>query len=842
MDSKETRRVFIKKLGYSVAISSIYLAGADRLMASNVKTLHGIHKKFILQPAKERVWLGEDFWAIPLEDWSLKSGKIVFSGSMQNARVNMITTHINEGKGAFKISTSLGVEAYGAKNTGSAGLSLGVKDNFDDDVKAACYYGNGFNIAISTAGFLVVGNQKMALPKGFNYDDIELECTVKRGSTTTKIKAVAKSASLKAVNQVEIEEDLSGYFALINNIDNTNGAKFWFKDIQFEGDKLIDKPDQAFGPILWPMYTLHNNIMKMSVQMPPLAADDEKELVLSTKLGEEWQEQQRVYIDSNSFQGVFKINNWKKEHDTPYRITYENEGKTYTYDGVVKKEPVSKQLRLAGLTCQQWQAYPYSPLVKNLEKYEPDMLFFSGDQVYEENGGYFIKREPIEASVLSYLGKWFMFGWAFGKIMRNRPTICTPDDHDVFHGNLWGEGGKLIPVDDWTVKKYRDAHGGYVQSPEMINIVHKTNCAHMPDCPDADTLPSGITTWYTELIYGGVSFAIISDRMFKSGPEEVRGEGGGRIDHIRSPLKPDELEKQDLQFLGSRQMDFLNKWISDWSGSSMKVLLSQTLFSNVGTHHGNDKMFLYGDMDSGGWPKKQRDEVIKILRKGYAFHINGDQHLPFIVQYSVDEKQDGGWTFCTPAISTGYIRWGQPDLVDMPFINRPSHNLPNTGCYRDIFGNDNFVYAVGNPIDDWQNENRYIQAQNKASGFGLITFDLHKRDIKMDAYRFLSDKDKPSDEDQYPGWPLTIKQTDNDGRKFNYSLPTLKFNQENQLVKVFTGKKELLNVIRVNGVSHQFFVPDTNQYYLEVGEADKIKKIEGLKGIRNNTQTLELEV
>ncbi len=44
---------------------------------------------------------------------------------------------------------------------------------------------------------------------------------------------------------------------------------------------------------------------------------------------------------------------------------------------------------------------------------------------------------------LNYLGKWYMFGWAFGDLMRDIPAICTPDDHDVFQGNLWG--GQGIP-------------------------------------------------------------------------------------------------------------------------------------------------------------------------------------------------------------------------------------------------------------------------------------------------------------------------------------------------------------------------------------------------------------
>src|SRR3546814_11817343 len=93
-------------------------------------------------------------------------------------------------------------------------------------------------------------------------------------------------------------------------------------------------------------------------------------------------------------------------------------------------------------------------------------------------------------------------------------------------------------------------------------------------------------------------------------------------------------------------MQFLDNWVEDWEGAEMKVLLSQTLFSNVGTHHGPKKMFLYGDMDSGGWPKQKRDEALRVIRKAAAFHINGDQHVPFIVQYSLDALRDGGWTFC----------------------------------------------------------------------------------------------------------------------------------------------------------------------------------------------------
>src|SRR3546814_278079 len=187
--------------------------------------------------------------------------------------------------------------------------------------------------------------------------------------------------------------------------------------------------------------------------------------------------------------------------------------------------------------------------------------------IYEGNGGYPIKRTPEQRAILSYLGKWYMFGWAFGDVMRSRPTICTPDDHDVFQGNLWGEGGEPIPLSEWA--KVKDAHGGFVQSPKMVNVVATTQCGHLPDPYNMQVLASGIKTWHTDLLYGGVSFAIISDRLFKSGPDKVR-KVSGRKDHIKEPIGKNQLERPELEFLGDVQMQFLDNWVEDWEGAEMK--------------------------------------------------------------------------------------------------------------------------------------------------------------------------------------------------------------------------------------------------------------------------------
>lgn len=825
----------MKKLFVSVASLSYSFSGWGNVFSfkKTAGSFPGTDGKF--SGINDRIWLGEDYWAIPMEDWALKAGRIEFYGVEKNARVNMLTSVLEPGKGDVTVSARMGLmkPKAGKQGAGSAGFGIGVTDKLDGDVRSGCYFGKGTDAGISTKGHIFIGDVKQALPEHFDYGAFTLRIKSRRTAHVTEMVLACRDANgVEAELKYEMPDDVTGLVTLVNNFDEKGGDPFWFEDFRIEGSKVSLRPENRFGPILWSMYTLSKGTLKLTAQMPPLGEKDSDEVALYFIRGGRRERAGVEKIDPASRTAIFRIENWNPALEVPYEIVYSNNGREYKYEGKIRKEPRGRPLQFGGLTCQHASAFPYTPLVQNLVKHNPDMLYFSGDQLYEGNGGYPIKRAPEDISILSYLGKWYMFGWAFGDIMRDRPTLCTPDDHDVFQGNLWGEGGAPVSLSEW--ESVADAHGGYVESPRMVNVVATTQCGHLPDPYHPAALPSGITTWYTDVVYGKVSFAIVSDRMFKSGPDNIRNVEG-RDDHIKTPIAKDELERADLKFLGEGQLNFLRAWVGDWDGADMKVLLSQTLFCNVGTHHGSTKMFLYGDMDSGGWPKQQRDEALRIIRKAAAFHINGDQHLPFLVQYSLDENRDAGWTFCTPAISTGYIRWGQPDAVNAPFTDRPEHGLPDTGIYQDVFGNSNYIYAVGNPKDDYADKNRYIQAQNKSSGFGIVTFDTEARTIKMEAYRFLADKDKPAPDDQFPGWPLTISQFDNDGRKASRYLPRVKVNKPDQVIKITQEKNgEIVSVVRIKGTSFLPGVFAEGSYTIEVGEGPKARKIKGLdaeKGI-----------
>ncbi|MFA5533134.1 MAG: alkaline phosphatase D family protein [Mariniphaga sp.] len=584
----------------------------------------------------DRHWVGKNYWSIPLEDWKVKNGELHCIGTVPNSRVNLLTHVLAPGSGGFVVTSKIGLTNEGTI-PGSAGLWIGVHDKEDPDVRAACYFGKGIQAGISLQGFAFLRDQRVELPAGFDFHDVTL--TITGNDKGLKMKVVDKSG--KSPDELTCDADgIQGIIAMVNNFNLGRNQKpgnstFCFDDFKLSGSKVVHQPDNSFGPILWTMYTLNEGTVKLMVLLPPVGNDDNQAVHLQLKKDNTWETVATEEIDPDSRTAVFRLSDWDHSSTVDYRVEYIETGKNGTrmpeyFEGTIRQEPVDRPLTLGGLTCQFHYGFPYTPLVKNLNALNPDMLYFSGDQIYEANGGYPVKREPADVSIINYLGKYYMFGWAFRDLMRDRPTICTPDDHDVFHGNLWGDGGTSKPegvVNDDTQ--------GFSQSVKMVNVVNQTNCGQLPDPYDPTPIKQGMSVWYTSLTYGRVSFAIISDRIFKTGPEVV-SDWGGRKDHMKEPREDlSFLDQSGVEMIGDRQMHFLHEWIRDWEDADMKVLLSQTVFANIATHHGNREGYLYGDLDSGGWPKSGRDKIIKLMRKAAVFHINGDQHVPSLSQYGL---------------------------------------------------------------------------------------------------------------------------------------------------------------------------------------------------------------
>jgi hypothetical protein len=430
-------------------------------------------------------------------------------------------------------------------------------------------------------------------------------------------------------------------------------------------------------------------------------------------------------------------------------------------------------------------------IIDNLKAQNPDLLFFAGDQTYRHT---------------EHTAGWIEFGLQFREILRDRPTICIPDDHDVGHPNLWGENGKRSLRRD-------GADGGYFYPVDYVNMVQRQQTWHLPDPPDPAPVERGITVYFTRLRVGGVDFAILEDRKFKSGPAGKIPEMGPRPDHINDPsYDPATVDLPGLELLGGRQEKFLGDWGQDWTGASMKAVLSQTAFCGAVHMHGRRDDRLLADLDCNGWPQTPRNRALEEIRRARAVHLCGDQHLAVVVKHGITDFRDGPYAFTSPAlVNTIYGRWWHP-LNEQPGPNPvPDSPLPWTGDFRDGLGNRLSMLAYANPPD-------ISDEKQRADGYGLVRFNKRARRITFECWPRFSDvkQGRPA---QFSGWPITVAMDDNDGRDPVAWLPELHFEGARdpvvQIVREESG--EVVYTIRVVGDRFQPPVYAPGNHTIRIG-------------------------
>ena len=520
--------------------------------------------KYTFENVPDRIWIGEDFWTFPLEDWRVLNERVEYTGAGQNAAVTLLPYQLSEKDNDFSISVSMGLLKKGA-NPGTAGIYFASKADNDDDIRAAIYFGKGIKAGVSTEGYAFLNEKTGELPSDFDLNRFRIVVGTQKndGETVISLSVYSKDDEEVIVLSGKSETTHSGIIQLVNNfktgISSDNADQFWFDDFSVSGNDLTYTPENKFGPVLWCMHTLSGNTLKLTAQLPPVGTKDNKQVEFYLKNEGKWEKEAVTEMDADARTARFRVNNRDMTKESDYKVVFSfinSQGveDTREFEGKIRKEPMNRPLHMGALTCQYSSGFPYTPLVNNLTKKNPDILYFSGDQIYEWNGGYAVKRTPEDTAILSYLGKWYMFGWVFGDLMRDVPTVCTPDDHDVFQGNIWGAGGLFKP--DSLVDT--DDHAGFDQTRKMVNAVNRTQCSHLPDPYDPTPIDDGMSVWYTSMNYGRISFAIISDRIFKSGPDMIDIPWSGRLDHMKE--RPDDMSviyAQGLEFLGTRQEEFL---------------------------------------------------------------------------------------------------------------------------------------------------------------------------------------------------------------------------------------------------------------------------------------------
>ena len=573
--------------------------------------------------------------------------------------------------------------------------------------------------------------------------------------------------------------------------------------------------------IAFSTYTVHKRTMKLSVQFYPLYDDEEKNVYLDLFLDGSWQEIGKENIPKLGWSALFRVENWLfEDQDIQYRVRHDKGAKL---EGIIRRNPKDKkEIVVASLSCIHHRGKKEQKAVKdiiaNLKIHKPDLLFFAGDQTY------FHKE---------HTAGWLLFGSYFRDILKDYPSVIIPDDHDVGQSNLWGTGGHRKA----TTKA--GSEGGYYRSVSYVNMVQRAQTSHLPDPYDDRPLDNGIGVYYTSLNLGGISFAILEDRKWKSSPADLgtrdkldslgfwkEKKDANRLDHVTNPeFDISVIDVDKLTLIGERQHSFLNYWIEDWTNAEMKVVLSQTPFASLAHKHGGDGEAhrLVADLDSNGWPQTQRRRILKTFRKALAVHISGDQHLMTLVQHGIDNWNDGVWSFVSPAMGYGvYERnWEPLQKSPVPLKNSP---LEYTGQFLDSLKNKITMHSYANQSGN--------DAISKGLGYSLIRFNKEKRKITFESYPRFQQVDKPNVK-QFLGVPKTINQWDNDGRKIVGYLPKLIIDGENKpVIQVINEKNsEILYTLRLDKNHFKPPVYDLNAMYsIKIGkDFPNLLKKENLK-------------
>lgn len=771
----------------------------------------------------ERTWIGPNFWANRLQDWQAADGRlecVAGSARLPLRTVHLLTRDVDPAglqMGDVVLDMSVELGPLGASEGAFAGLLFGAgSHDIDYRLSAMVHHrpapDGGVMAVVDANGrvmmrdnqhdtgqqglWSIAGTLDLAdLPElepssrdeviGEPLDHIILHVVIEKAALDYRATVESTTAAGEPISAAAFaltEDQVDGHLALVSHGGEPD-AGFWFDTWRIDGAGLVAH-DRAFGPVLMTQYTLHDRTLKLTAQAAALGEEDSTFATLEALTGTGgWKQIAEAALDPDALTFRFRVDDWDVSQDTPVRIVCQlGDGQggfeDWPYHLLVQREPDDEDVVIGAMNCHKiytgglkWNHdglwFPHDDLVSRVFVHQPDLVCFLGDQIYEGDLTP-LDTSPIDQAILDYHYKWWRFCWAFKDVTRDRPTVMIPDDHDVFHGNLWGAGGKATASEGGGAA--RQDSGGYKMPARFVNMVHRTQTSHLPDPGQAvDTTPigMGISVYSTRLVYAGLDLAILADRQWKSAPKALLPEAEVVNGWAQNPeWDPHDADHPDAQLLGPMQERLLDLWSQHWRDDDhIKIVLSQTPWANVATLPAGatsggviprlpilpegeypENHRPAADMDSGGWPQSARDRAIRAMRAGSMLHITGDQHLASTIRYGVDDFNDAGYVFTVPAIANTWPRRWQPE-------QRGANQAPGapryTGEYVDGFGNRMTVLAVANPVISGKAP---ANLHDRMPGYGIIRVHKPSRRITLECWPRWADPTRP--EQQYPGWPI----------------------------------------------------------------------------------------
>ena len=250
------------------------------------------------QNTNDRVWIGNDIWANPMEDWRVADGAAECQTSGGDRNLHLITHELTNPRGSLAMSV-LVRQVESRKQDGGVGFRIGIQSEINEH-RSNCFSRGGINAGLID-GQMILG-RKRAPAQADLTKDVKLTLEGRAAEGRYELTLTAHDARGKEVGRLRetvASDVILGNIALVNNFDpklnKGQGARYRFNDWSVGGDAFSVSPERKFGPILWSMYSLSDSrgdegfVMKISALTGPLGNDDNKDVELLVRRGEDWQ-------------------------------------------------------------------------------------------------------------------------------------------------------------------------------------------------------------------------------------------------------------------------------------------------------------------------------------------------------------------------------------------------------------------------------------------------------------------------------------------------------------------------------------------------------------------------
>jgi alkaline phosphatase D len=773
------RRQFIK-----AAAATISAAVAPSLAACQAAKRPKLVDVDVIQalPAEvTRTWLGESFWANRLQDWRVANGRIECLRNEQGwdvRTVSLLTRFLekNDKPGRIRARVRLAEQGRG----GFCGFLLGAGQGELDYRGAALVHscagtGGGFMAVIDDTGelsfrdfsaqdkplaFERIARSETEIAGAIGSREIVLDCHIDPvDGGQFDVRLIATDANTEeelgfAVRTAVPAQELLGGIALLSSpVHEGDGARWLFSDIETGGDKIGNYPERSLGPVMGCLHSVNRDVLKLTAQYLPISSAEQSRSRLEYRLAgeDEWTAGPVAEIGAG-FMAAFRVSDWDYESTFDYRIVNPDDDSREQFTGQVVKDPGNdRELKIALYSClipvsrrlddAEFRSlmvketmpgrftpdnvlFPHDEMVTYCDSHEPDLYVFCGDQYYETFPTRHGNNTPD--ADLDTLYRWYLWYWTFRDSVRSRPAIIVADDHDILQGNVWGNAGD-------GSERPKEEEGGYKWDKDVVGMVFRIQHSANPDPFDPTPIKYDLPVTYGEFIYGGVSFALVEDRKWKT-PPEYEGDPAA----TRGEL------------LGERQEAFLAQW-GKTNTDLPKICIAASIWGNPQTA-GDLKPLL--DYDANGYPPDGRTRAVQLVKAANALVLVGDQHLGLIAHQGLETYDDGAVFFAGPAAASFWQRWFEGEGK----LENQRDGDPNTGNFIDSFGNKMRVLAVANPNMSWKEFNAgqvdwYVSTADRSipsEGYGIVRVDQNAGTAELECWPRDAD---PAKDSQYPGWP-----------------------------------------------------------------------------------------